>query len=418
MRKFIVAFSIVALVAFLALAYQKQRVELTLYKNRQWAATESAMGTLSRNLKEIETGLHQAVTMSSPKMIAAAATDIVASSSSAKTAIDSIPEYEEDLYPLSRYIAQIGDYCKSLAGDTITGSKLSAEAKQKLQEMLKVTEGLLCCVTEAEADGATESVLAAASKAAAYDKLYYDGAMSDHMLDPCTYAGLYELEDVDAATAQKAAAKFLGVEEGLLTQSTTGEGDLPTYGFTMDLVYIEVTKAGGIVARMMNGRDVGEATIDPTQARANAAAYAESAGYPDMTETEYFTVSGVATVSLCYETGEVLYYPDTIVIDVALDGGDIVGFDATKYLQCHPATRTPQKANILKSAGEKYAPEGHTMNSSHYAVIASDGGLESSALELSTTNGDYNYLYYVDASNGTELSMSRVFDDDAGHRIE
>ncbi|MPM78892.1 hypothetical protein SDC9_125907 [bioreactor metagenome] len=238
------------------------------------------------------------------------------------------------------------------------------------------------------------------------------------MLDPCTYAGLYDLEEVDADTAQKAAADFLGVDAGQLSQSTADGGNLPTYGFTMDKVYIEVTKAGGIVACMINGREVGEATIDVSEARANAAAFAKSAGYPDMTETEYVTASGVVTVTLCYETDEVLYYPDALVIDVALDGGDVVGFDATTYLRCHPETRTPQKANILKSSGQKYAPEGHTMNSSRYAVIASDGGIESSALELSTTSGDYNYLYYVDASNGDELSMSRVFDDDSGHRID
>ena len=418
MRKFIIFFSILVLLVVFALAFQKQRAELTLYRNRQWAATESAMGTLTRNLKEIETGLHQGVTMSSPKMIASAATDIVAASASAKTAIDSIPEFEEDLYPLSRYIAQVGDYCKSLAGDAIKSGQLPAGAREKLMEMLKVTEALLSCVTEAEADGTTESVLAAASKAATYEKLYYDGAMSDHMLDPCTYAGLYDLEEVDADTAQKAAADFLGVEAGQLSQSTADGGNLPTYGFTMDKIYIEVTKVGGIVARMINGREVGEATIDISEARATAAIFAKSAGYPDMTETEYVTASGVVTVTLCYETGEVLYYPDALVIDIALDGGDVVGFDATTYLRCHPETRAPQKANILKSSGQNYAPEGHTMNSSRYAVIASDGGIESSALELSTTSGDYNYLYYVDASNGDELSMSRVYDDDSGHRID
>ncbi|HWQ51864.1 MAG TPA: PepSY1/2 domain-containing protein [Terriglobales bacterium] len=418
MRKFFIFFTIVVLVAVFAVAFKKQRDELTLYRNRQWAATESAMGTLTRNLKEIETGLHQGVTMSSPKMVAAAATDIVAASASAKTAIDSVPQYEEDLYPLSRYIAQVGDYCKSLAGDTIKDGKLPAGAREMLQNMLKVTEGLLDCVTEAEADGTTQSVLAAASKAATYDKLYYDGAMSDHMLDPCTYAGLYELEEVDMATAQQAAAEFLGVEPGQLSQSTTDNGNLPTYGFEMDKIYIEVTKVGGIVARMVNGREVGEATIDPAQARANAAAFVKSAGYSDMTETEYATASGTVTVTLCYETGEVLYYPDAIVIDVALDGGDIVGFDATKYLRCHTETRTPQKASILKSAGSKYAPEGYTMSSSRYAVIASDGGIESNALELSTASGDYNYLYYIDSSSGDELSMSRVFDDDGGHRID
>lgn len=418
MRKFIVFFSILVLIVVFALAFQKQRAELTLYQNRQWAATESAMGTLTRNLKEIETGLHQGATMSSPKMVASAATDIVAASASAKTAIDAIPEFEEDLYPLSRYIAQVGDYCKSLAGETIKTGKLPTGAKEKLMEMLKVTESLLCCVSEAEADGATDSVLAAASKAATYEKLYYDGAMSDHMLDPCTYAGLYDLEEVDVDTAQKAAADFLGVEAGQLSPSTEGAGNLPTYGFTMDKIYIEVTKVGGIVARMINGREVGEATINVSEARANAAAFAKSAGYPDMTETEYITASGVVTVTLCYETDEVLYYPDALVIDVALDGGDVVGFDAATYLRCHPETRTPQKANILKSSGKNYAPEGHTMNSSRYAVISSDGGIESSALELSTTNGDYNYLYYVDASNGDELSMSRIFDDDSGHRID
>lgn len=418
MRKFIIFFSILVLLVVFALAFEKQRAELTLYQNRQWAATESAMGTLTRNLKEIETGLHQGVTMSSPKMIASAATDIVAASASAKTAIDSIPEFGEDLYPLSRYIAQVGDYCKSLAGDAIKSGTLPSGAREKLMEMLKVTEALLSCVTEAEADGTTKSVLAAASKAATYEKLYYDGAMSDHMLDPCTFAGLYDLEEVDADTAQRAAADFLGVEASQLSQSTADGGNLPTYGFTMDNVYIEVTKVGGIVARMINGREIGEATIDVSEARANAAAFAKSAGYPDMTETEYVTASGVVTVTLCYETGEVLYYPDALVIDVALDGGDVVGFDATTYLRCHPEIRAPQKANILKSSGQNYAPEGHTMNSSRYAVISSDGGIESSALELSTTNGDYNYLYYVDATNGDELSMSRVFDDDSGHRID
>ncbi len=376
----------------------------------------TAVSTITRSLEVMEAALHEGLVMSDPTSFTAAATDIVAATAAAKASFDML-EQTDDVYNFSKYIMQSGDYAASLAEEVARTGSLPDGAKENMTELLRVTELAVASLTQSET-AVGENAINHVNSIATYTDIYYDGASSAHMLSPPVYEGIYGLPEVTAEQAKAIAADFLGVTPSELTGGDIWGGSLPVYSFNMGDVAIDISTVGGKVVRMSNGRALSAMTTTPETARENAALFAESKGFLGMVETEHRTASGITSVTLCYEENETLYYPDQITIQVALDGGDIVGFDATEYHMSHTETRLATSPTLTLDDLSAYTPTDHTLSSSRYAVIESDGGIEKHAIELAINSGDRNYLYYIDSTHGGELSLSRLFEGDDGKHID
>ena len=163
---------------------------------------------------------------------------------------------------------------------------------------------------------------------------------------------------------------------------------------------------------MVNGRELHSGAMPAQEALDKAAAFLEGQGYSSMEPVSYDVSDTLVTATFAYVGEEVLFYPDSVTVSIAREGGDVVGFSAREYLMNHSSTRTAGTARVKAEDAGSLAPEGHTMESARYAVILSPGGLENHALELTTSMGDRRYLYYLDALSGDELSLSSLHEDE------
>ena len=169
---------------------------------------------------------------------------------------------------------------------------------------------------------------------------------------------------------------------------------------------------------MVNGRELHSGAMPAQEALDKAAAFLEGQGYSSMEPVSYDVSDTLVTATFAYVGEEVLFYPDSVTVSIAREGGDVVGFSAREYLMNHSSTRTAGTARVKAEDAGSLAPEGHTMESARYArdFIARRAG--KSCPGADHIHGDRRYLYYLDALSGDELSLSSLHEDEQGRRMD
>ncbi|NLT57530.1 MAG: hypothetical protein GXX99_01025 [Clostridiales bacterium] len=427
-----------------------------------------ALSDVTRSLDEMEEGFHAGLVMSSPEQVGTAALKLVSASAGGKAALDCLPIADDSLSAISLYLSQIGEYAGTLAKEAVTKKALSSESRETLNQLMaynKRLQELLGQVEQLASEGealmpvvsgglfdrqrwqspsasyATAAAPAAGNgllsrlggKAQAAPSvtslmadglpegaptLMYDGRYSAHMLEAPAYAYAVDAAETSAEDAKAIAAEFLGLSPSAMTTGGETSGNLPTHLFSYGDVAIQVSSLGGQVVSMTNGREVGDAVLSVEEAHEVTKDFLASKGYQGMTRVSHSVADNVLTSEYAFEDKEVLYYPDSLSVSVALDKGDVVGFSAEKYLKSHTERPAGASPKLTTESAEGHMPEGHSFGSARYAVIASDGGIENRALEITSTCEDCTYLYYLDAMSGQEMKLSRLIEDESGQRIQ
>ena len=105
---------------------------------------------------------------------------------------------------------------------------------------------------------------------------------------------------------------------------------------------------------MIRNRDVKENNIENKEAVDYANGYLSELGIYEMEPTYYETVGNVCTVNFAFKENDVFYYTDLIKVKVAMDNGEILGFDARGFLVNHKS-RKLLNPKITKDDAKKVA---------------------------------------------------------------
>ena len=124
--------------------------------------------------------------------------------------------------------------------------------------------------------------------------------------------------------------------------------------------------------------------------------------YTKIKESYYSTVDGVCTINYSYYEDGITYYTDLIKVSVALDNGEILGFDARGYITNH-TERSFDKSEITVEEAQKNLSPLLKVNEVNEALVPSDGENEVLCYEFSCENkAGQNILVYVNQSSGKE----------------
>ncbi len=229
------------------------------------------------------------------------------------------------------------------------------------------------------------------------------------------------LEGTDSgshAEARQLAADWLGLDAADLTGETDMNGKLPCYVFSALLEdgssTIYVTKQGGQVLAWGNGRAVGAETMDAQQGVEAARRYLETHGIAGMEESYFIDQGNCLTVNFAAVQDGVTCYPDLIKVEVALDTGSVVGFEANGYLMNHTRRTDTSPAVTAEDAAQAVSGELEVL-SHHLAIVPTDGEGEVLCWEFKCENEDgLHYIVYVNAATGEEHRIFRLVEDAAG----
>ena len=164
---------------------------------------------------------------------------------------------------------------------------------------------------------------------------------------------------------------------------------------------ISVAKKGGHVVYLNYNREVENEIISKEEANEKALKFLEERGYTNMKETYYLTQQGIVTINYAYQQGEVICYPDLIKIKIALDDGEILGFESTGYLNCHTTRNLDENKISVDQAREKINKNLEISNE-RLAIIPTEYDTEIYCWEFQGKINDNEFLVYINANTGKE----------------
>ena len=391
---------------------QASKYKMNLNYNYQRAVTD-----LGDCVDNIENTLNKSIYANTPTQQNGLAAKLMRETSMAKAALGILPLESGNLANVNKFISQVGDFSMALSSKISAGGSISEEEYASMENLeqyaKKLKEGLDGIQPDFDAGPVDASFQQAADDFTDSPSLIYDGPFSDHIgqQEPKLLAGQSE---VPQGNAQNNAASFLGVTQDKLTHTQDSAGGLPTYNFDCGTIRISVTKAGGVVSAMTDGREIGEIRLDADGARTAAQGFLEAKGIQNMKESYYVINDGICTINYAYSQDGVTCYPDLVKVAVALDTGGIVEYNATGYIMNH-TDRGALTPKITQEEAQKSVSPRLKVESGSLALIPTPGLNEVLCYEFQCTGeNEDRVLVYINASTGMEEQIFILMQSDSG----
>lgn len=395
------------------------------------------------HVETIEVDLAKTMVADSPRQNMLLFSDVWRQAFSAQEKLNQLPISHLTLSNTSKFLTQVGDYGYSLTRKNADGTPVSAEDRTNLEELHTyagyLTVELQKLRNEIQGKNINLAGLAREGKflfARASDRLpereltrieqqmvdyptlIYDGPFSEHIQDiaPKGLTG----ENIDYEKAVDVARDFLeGIEVEKINKLSNGNGDIKTYGLEArtsddDSIYIDISRKGGHVVWMLNQRDPGSADITPDKAVDTAKEFLEKNGYKNMVPTYSMRNDNISVINFAYLDDQVVAYTDLIKVKVALDNGQIVGYEAEGYLKAHHERDIPEPKLTADQARGRISISLDIEKPVQLTLIPLENKEEVLCYEF---RGDFegdDFLVYINALTGREERILKLLKSENG----
>ncbi len=369
-------------------------------------------------------------------------TEISSDAESAALSLSTLPIYYSATVEPIKYLNQISEYTRVLAEKTISGLDLTVEEQDSLMSMNLMVSSLLDQL-ESIATGKSSDAFAYESyrnseqvwsteppsslpsaflsqydgEDIIYEDFDYDGNFSDAYLSR-EASGLMGAE-VTLEEAEKSLLDFLTANGLTGTPASMGEntGTIATYNFDIgDNRYAQVSKVGGKVINYLDGNPPSGAGFDREEAMLNAENLLKSIGLENMKATHQKEEEGVLHITFCGNNEETFIYTDSVLVDVSLGDGKIVGFDGYFYYM-NTKERVVNEATLTIEEARNYVTDKLNITSERLALLNKAGGIEVLCYEFVGTFGEDTFTVYINAEDGSEEEIKQYFEDETGEMI-
>ncbi len=389
---------------------------------------------LATSTDNIKNTLSKGIYCGTPNQLANISAKLWNDASNAKQALSSLPLKNTQTDNINRFLSQVGNYSVSVSKKATDGDVLTLDEYVKLAQLydysevlskqmwdlekkaqsglitFEETKDLLSDKKTAQTPSITEGFKSFEDGIDKYPTLIYDGPFSDHILDRQPEM-LKNIKTVELSQALKTASEFTGVSTGKLKNRNDEAGKMPSYCFDDgENTYIGVTKAGGYVSYMMKSRRVDTSRISINDALSSGTAFLLNKGYANVVTTYYETVDNICTINFAYLDDNVTIYTDLIKVSVAMDNGEILGFDGRGYIVNHH-NRTMTDSIISAQQAQKSLSPLLTVEKTKLAIIPTSGQNEVLTYEfLCSSRKGQRVLVYVNAKTNDEEQILIMFE--------
>ena len=177
--------------------------------------------------------------------------------------------------------------------------------------------------------------------------------------------------------------------------------------------YIWGLQDRGKVLWMANSRPVSKASISIDQAQDKALKFLKSKGFNSMEPNYYLRHDNTVLFNFVYKEKDVTIYPDLVKVKVALDNGEIVGFDASGYYLNHREDRNIEAAKITAEEARAGIRVDYDIDSIRLALIPK-GKEEILCYEFKGKYDGSDYIIYINALDGEEEQILQLIKDENG----
>lgn len=388
----------------------------------------------------VDTLLSKALITSTPERTASILQEAWRQSNLAQTDLGQLPISQQVLANTSKFLTQVGDLAYSLNNQNMQGKALTDNQYKTLQQLQGFSTSLKKSIGGLQNDLSTGRLkwnelakkgtptFQKASKKLPtnqfenldktfqkYPTLIYDGPFSDHMAtsQPKGLTG----SELNSEQAKKSVVDLFGAGKvkAITLKGKNNTGPIKTFSYNVTFknqpddrsANIDITQKGGQVFWMLYNRPVEKEKINVDQAKVAGRKFLDDHGYKGMIDTYYLKEDNTATINYAYKQGNVVIYPDLIKLKIALDNGEVVGFEAKSYIAAHTARTLPTPKITMQQARAKISPRVNVL-SSGLAIIPTEFKTEIFTYEFKGKLNNRDFLVYINADTGREENILMI----------
>jgi len=444
-RRFWIAPSILALALILSLAWGYR--EYTIRKDME-VTLENVYQRLffdvKKHVENVQANLSKAMVANSSEQNVLLLSQIMNEAYFAQDKLAQLPVPQSDIAKTQKFLNQAADYSYYLIKTHLEGVPLTNEQRGQLANLQENSAAFNKELSELQSQLAKENfVIGSLARSqtskikqanenvfqttlvnidknmANVPRLIYDGPFSDEMINrkPVGLTG----ENVSRQKAMNIAKEFFGSNKVKKISSFEEGKDsdamaIPSYNFSIQTsnstAYMGVSKKGGHVIWMRNSRAIGKEKLTIEQAQKKAIEFLESKGFKNMEPNYYQKYDGGVLFNFVLTEENVTIYPDLVKVKVALDNGEVIGFDASQYYSYHQDRDIPEPKLSLEEARNRLRDD-FEVNSQRLAIIPK-GKQEILCYEFKGRYLNGEFIIYVNADTGREEDVLQLVIDENG----
>ncbi len=369
----------------------------------------------------------------------------------AQEKLSQLPIRHAEISKTEKFLSQVGDYTFALAQRSLEGHQLTSAEIDNLEKLHNYALDLTGDLHDVQKDVLTGLVMPGQLKKQGspklnkqaeeknpvqikfqkfeermveYPELIYDGPFSEHVIKGMRPR--LQGDKITEAEARKKVEGFLKDKKiSKVEKITDGRGRIDTYSFETipenqkegkgNPIYIDISQRKGYIVWVLNNRDVDKKNISQKQAIQHAAKFLEEHGFQNMVTTYTMrTYGGSLLINYAYKQDDVLIYPDLIKVKVALDNGEIVGFDSTHFLTSNYKRDIPTPKLTPQQAREKVCVRAEAVAEPRLAYIPTDAHGELFCYEFKANYKGDTFFIYINADTGEEEKILKYVENKNG----
>lgn len=444
-RNYVLWTLVVLVVALAVFGLWSMKSKAYSAENLLEAGYQKAFYNLLENVNNINILLSKGLVTSSEGQRIMLLTSAWHEAEKARSNLSSLPLGSRDMTNMQKFFAQLGDFSHTIAEKIAQAQTVTQREWNILRQFKKNTQNLSRYLRELSDDVARGRVnwekgsfamgmsrrvgQVMADKFVTIDQrlkeeaptITYDGPFSDHVekIKPKAITGSLITEREAIEIGRKFIDNPRNVRYDVsVAARTKGTIDAYTLSFrkagTNDIdIVMDVSRQGGHVIWFLNSRDVEQQKIDIKTAVEKAKKFIAARGYDNMEPTGSLRENNTITVTFAYKQDDVLVYPDFVKVKVAMDNGEVVGFDALGYLTNHTERKIPE-FKISEEEVRNNFEKRLTVNRIRKVIIPDEALREMFCYEVDGSLEDERYLIYINAQNGREERILKVVETDRG----
>ncbi|MDQ0481955.1 germination protein YpeB [Guptibacillus hwajinpoensis] len=224
-----------------------------------------------------------------------------------------------------------------------------------------------------------------------------------------------EGKELSEKEAKQHVLDFLDIDKNASIDITTTGKDSKYQAYSLSIenpdnkssVNLDVTKKGAKPIWILMDRKIGKQKLSLNEAANKATNFLKEHDITNMEISESSQYERMGVFTFVYQQGDVTVYPDAVHIKVALDNGDITGYESIEYLTNHHERKVAEPTISRNEALEQVNPNVQIMEEG-LGVIKNDLGEEVLCYEFMGTIEKETYRIFVNADTGREERVEKM----------
>ena len=430
-RKTVIILSVLLVLSIIFCVIQQRRVKRFEY--RRDLEYNRVFTELTEYVDDLEISLLKGQIVSTPGQMAKLSADLYTQASAAKANLALLPLDGKQLEKTSEFLSQVGEYAECISQKMLHGEKISEKEIETMQQLtgyakklksgfdemlIGINEGNINISDEKRLVGKLmqggKSVMSKELETLekefhGYPSLIYDGPFSHH-LSLRKSALLDGKPEISETQAKKYAVKFTNDEKVVVTKI---DGRIPSYSIRGETGVVELTRNGGVLLMLLCDRTVDEERLSIEDAKVKAEMFLRDNGFIDMRESYYEKRDGSIVINYAYNQDEYVVFPDLVKVKIALDNGEVVGFESKGYIMNHIYRNIPEE-KITSDEALSNVNSTLSIKGVSKAIIPLENGSEACCYQIKGVVSDRHFLMYVNTQTGETEDVQILIESDEG----